>query len=114
MDIAVVGLGKLGSPLAAVLASKGRTVIGVDATRSLLITTHDPLLALIGDRRIALHNGRSAAPIVTSEAETRNLRQPGARGPATLRARELVRGHDWMTEWTSSQAAPFWNNGDGA
>jgi UDPglucose 6-dehydrogenase len=30
MDIAVIGLGKLGSPLAAVLASKGHKVIGVD------------------------------------------------------------------------------------
>lgn len=30
MDITVVGLGKLGSPLAAVLASKGHNVIGVD------------------------------------------------------------------------------------
>jgi UDPglucose 6-dehydrogenase len=30
MDICVVGLGKLGSPLAAVLASKGHNVVGVD------------------------------------------------------------------------------------
>lgn len=30
MDIAVVGLGRLGSPLAAVLASKGHNVIGID------------------------------------------------------------------------------------
>jgi UDPglucose 6-dehydrogenase len=30
MDVTVVGLGKLGSPLAAVLASKGHNVIGVD------------------------------------------------------------------------------------
>jgi UDPglucose 6-dehydrogenase len=30
MDIAVVGLGKLGSPLAAVLASQGHNVVGVD------------------------------------------------------------------------------------
>ncbi|HEY0421332.1 MAG TPA: nucleotide sugar dehydrogenase [Acetobacteraceae bacterium] len=30
MDIAVIGLGKLGSPLAAVLASKGHQVVGVD------------------------------------------------------------------------------------
>lgn len=30
MDIAVIGLGKLGSPLAAVLADKGHSVIGVD------------------------------------------------------------------------------------
>jgi UDP-glucose 6-dehydrogenase len=31
MNISVIGLGKLGSPLAAVLASKGHTVLGVDA-----------------------------------------------------------------------------------
>jgi UDPglucose 6-dehydrogenase len=30
MDIAVIGLGKLGAPLAAVLADKGHRVIGVD------------------------------------------------------------------------------------
>lgn len=30
MNISVIGLGKLGSPLAAVLASKGHTVVGVD------------------------------------------------------------------------------------
>ncbi|MFX9097127.1 NAD(P)-binding domain-containing protein, partial [Acinetobacter baumannii] len=33
MKIAVVGLGKLGSPLAAVLASKGHDVTGVDLNR---------------------------------------------------------------------------------
>lgn len=33
MDICVVGLGKLGSPLAAVLASKGHNVIGVDLNK---------------------------------------------------------------------------------
>lgn len=30
MDIAVIGLGRLGAPLAAVLASKGHNVIGID------------------------------------------------------------------------------------
>ena len=34
MDIAVIGLGKLGAPLAAVLASKGHNVIGVDLNPS--------------------------------------------------------------------------------
>jgi UDPglucose 6-dehydrogenase len=34
MRISVIGLGKLGSPLAAVLASKGHTVIGVDLNRA--------------------------------------------------------------------------------
>jgi UDPglucose 6-dehydrogenase len=33
MNISVIGLGKLGAPLAAVLASKGHTVIGVDVNR---------------------------------------------------------------------------------
>jgi UDPglucose 6-dehydrogenase len=36
MDIAVFGLGKLGSPLAAVLASTGHTVIGVDVNPALV------------------------------------------------------------------------------
>ncbi|MBN8891521.1 MAG: nucleotide sugar dehydrogenase [Rhodospirillales bacterium] len=34
MDIAVIGLGKLGSPLAAVLASRGHRVVGVDLNPS--------------------------------------------------------------------------------
>lgn len=38
MDIAVFGLGKLGSPLAAVLASKGHRVIGVDVNPALVAT----------------------------------------------------------------------------
>src|SRR5258706_9113205 len=33
MKISVIGLGKLGAPLAAVLASKGHSVIGVDVNR---------------------------------------------------------------------------------
>jgi len=36
MNISVVGLGKLGAPLAAVLASKGNNVIGVDVMESLV------------------------------------------------------------------------------
>jgi UDPglucose 6-dehydrogenase len=38
MDIAVFGLGKLGAPLAAVLASKGHNVIGVDVNPALVAT----------------------------------------------------------------------------
>ena len=34
MKISVIGLGKLGSPLAAVLASKGFSVVGTDLNRS--------------------------------------------------------------------------------
>ena len=36
MDISVVGLGKLGAPLTALLASKGHNVIGADVNRSVV------------------------------------------------------------------------------
>ena len=36
MKICVVGLGKLGAPLAAVLASKGHDVIGIDANPAMV------------------------------------------------------------------------------
>lgn len=41
MDIAVVGLGKLGSPLAVVLASKGHKVVGVDINQTLVDAIND-------------------------------------------------------------------------
>lgn len=34
MNLSVIGLGKLGAPLAAVLASKGHQVIGLDLVRN--------------------------------------------------------------------------------
>jgi UDPglucose 6-dehydrogenase len=47
MNVVVVGLGKLGAPLAAVLASKGHTVTGVDINPA--------LVAAINERRAAVH-----------------------------------------------------------
>ena len=41
MRISVVGLGKLGSPLAAVLASKGHTVIGLDINETFVRSLND-------------------------------------------------------------------------
>ncbi len=41
MKISVVGLGKLGSPLAAVLADKGHTVVGVDVNRAFVEALRD-------------------------------------------------------------------------
>ena len=41
MNISVIGLGKLGSPLAAVLASKGHTVIGVDLNEESVRTLNE-------------------------------------------------------------------------
>ncbi|PWT80890.1 MAG: hypothetical protein C5B44_04645, partial [Acidobacteria bacterium] len=41
MNISVIGLGKLGSPLAAVLASKGHTVIGVDLNEEFVLAINN-------------------------------------------------------------------------
>ena len=49
MKVAVVGLGKLGAPLAAVLASKGNDVLGIDV---------NPEAVAAAERRAA-HRSRS-------------------------------------------------------
>jgi UDP-N-acetyl-D-mannosaminuronate dehydrogenase len=52
MRIAVVGIGKLGAPLAAVLASKGNEVLGVDV--------NDEAVRLVNEGRapVGLHRRR--------------------------------------------------------
>jgi len=80
----------------------------VSGDKIVLIATHDPLLALVGDRRIALHNGRIAAPIVTSAAERRNLRELERLDHALLTARERLRRGarlDEPIDFVSSAAA---------
>ena len=52
MRVAVVGLGKLGAPLAAVLASKGNDVIGVDV--------NPEAVRLLNDGRRARRRARAA------------------------------------------------------
>jgi ABC-type lipoprotein export system ATPase subunit len=39
-----------------------------------LMSTHDPILALMGDRRIIIRNGGIAAIVETSDAERENLK----------------------------------------
>jgi ABC-type lipoprotein export system ATPase subunit len=45
----------------------------VDKRKIVLMATHDPILALMGDRRLVFKNGGIRAIIVTSEAERANL-----------------------------------------
>ncbi len=47
----------------------------VGGEKVVIISTHDPLLALRGDRRIVIRNGGIAEVIETSEAERRNLKR---------------------------------------
>ncbi|RII31070.1 MAG: ABC transporter [Geobacter sp.] len=45
----------------------------VDKRKIVLMATHDPILALMGDRRLVFKNGGISAIIVTSDAERANL-----------------------------------------
>lgn len=47
----------------------------VDKRKIVLMATHDPILALMGDRRLVFKNGGISAIIVTSDAERANLTQ---------------------------------------
>ncbi len=64
MDLAVIGLGKLGAPLAAVLASRGHRVIGVDlnpAAVQALNAGRAPVQEPGLDERLAMAQGRLRA-----------------------------------------------------
>lgn len=64
MEIAVIGLGKLGSPLAAVLASRGHTVVGVDlnpAAVQALNAGRAPVVEPGLQERLAMAQGRLRA-----------------------------------------------------
>jgi ABC-type lipoprotein export system ATPase subunit len=47
----------------------------VDKRKIVLMATHDPILALMGDRRLVFRNGGISAVITTSDAERANLTQ---------------------------------------
>jgi UDPglucose 6-dehydrogenase len=64
MDIAVIGLGKLGAPLAAVLASRGHRVIGVDLNPAAVQALNEgraPVQEPGLDERLAMAQGRLRA-----------------------------------------------------
>ncbi len=74
---------------------------GVDRLRALellvkkekmvLMATHDPLLALSGDRRLVIRNGGIAAVIETSDEERAGLKQLSALDAKLARLRNQVR-----------------------
>jgi ABC-type lipoprotein export system ATPase subunit len=74
---------------------------GVDRKRALellisgdkivVISTHDPLLALRGDRRIVIRNGGIAEVLETTEAERRNLKRIEAVDAMVMEIREQLR-----------------------
>lgn len=66
----------------------------VSEDKIVLISTHDPLLALLGDRRVIIRNGRVADVITTSDAEKSVLIQLELIDAAMLALRERLRRGD--------------------
>ena len=98
------------SPLPVVLIDEIENA-GVDRKKALsllvkgekivLMSTHDPLLALMGTRRAIIENGGIKRVLVTSDEERRHLTQLEKWDAGVLRLREVLRtggrieGHEW-------------------
>jgi ABC-type lipoprotein export system ATPase subunit len=98
------------SPLPVVLIDEIENA-GVDRKKALsllvkgekvvLMSTHDPLLALMGNRRVVIENGGIKTVLVTSDEERRHLAQLEKWDSGVLRLREVLRsggrieGHEW-------------------
>ena len=67
----------------------------IDKQKIVLMATHDPILALMGDRRIVIKNGGISKVITTSEKERGNLVQLTRIDRKMLAIREVLRsgGH---------------------
>lgn len=63
----------------------------VSGEKIVLISTHDPLLALRGDRRIVIRNGGIAEVLETSAAERRNLERIEALDALVMDVRDRLR-----------------------
>jgi len=64
----------------------------------ILVSTHDPLLALSADKRIVIKNGGIYKIIVTSEAEKRNLAAIEKFDSTLLKLRNSLRTGELITE----------------
>jgi ABC-type lipoprotein export system ATPase subunit len=79
----------------------------VKGEKIVLMSTHDPLLALMGTRRIAIENGGIKRVLVTSEEERANLADLERWDRGILRLRDLLRGGGRIEgqEWEQFQRA---------
>ena len=81
----------------------------VSKDKIVLVSTHDPLLALLGDRRVIVRHGRVARVLDTSDAEKTVLRQLEFVDTAMAALRDRLR-HGARIEdaivWESSPAVP--------
>ena len=81
----------------------------VSEEKIVLVSTHDPLLALLGHRRVIVRHGRIADVIATSEAEKSVLRQLESVDAAMAALRDRLRRGARIEDpidWGPSSAAP--------
>ncbi len=70
----------------------------IDKQKIVLMATHDPILALMGDKRIVIKNGGINKVILTSEKERENLILLTALDRKMLAIREVLRGGGHIDE----------------
>lgn len=70
----------------------------IDKQKIVLMATHDPILALMGDKRIVIKNGGISKVISTSEKERRNLVLLTAIDRKMLAIREVLRSGGQIDE----------------
>jgi ABC-type lipoprotein export system ATPase subunit len=63
----------------------------ISEDKMVLMATHDPLLALYGDRRVVLRNGAMSAEITPTEAELANIDELRAIDERIMRLRDRLR-----------------------
>lgn len=70
----------------------------IDKQKIVLMATHDPILALMGDRRIVIKNGGISKVITTSEKERGNLVRLTRIDRKMLAIREVLRSGGYIDE----------------
>ena len=91
--VSVVGLGKLGAPLAAVLASRGFTVIGLDVNKTLVDAMNAGKMPIVEpqlNELIAANRERLSATMDAGEAVAEERRQLRDRADAVGQHRLLL------------------------
>ena len=73
--VSVVGLGKLGAPLAAVLASRGFTVIGLDVSKVLVDSLNAGKMPIVEPQLNELIAANKRAPVGDDGSPTRRSRR---------------------------------------
>ena len=79
-------------------ASRGSRQAGEPEEKIVLMATHDPILALMGDRRVIINNGAMQKVIEPSEQEKANLTELRALDEKLMGLRDRLRRGERLDE----------------